>query len=105
MESRSSVSDYRPRVGDKLVAISTPFATYCPEVFHNSMTSGHVCKLIGRSGKVFLTDACHLPNTEGAGLRRGTSLWVDELPFVCLLLPSLLSPLSYLCTLLPSLSF
>ena len=65
-----SRSTYIPYVGDKLTAHSTPFATYCPEVFHNTMTTGHVCKLIGQS--VFLTDVCHLPHTEGAGLRRRT---------------------------------
>ena len=61
---------YRPHVGDPLVAVSTPFTTYCPEIFHNVMTSGCVCKLIGQNGAVFLTDACHLPGSEGAGLRR-----------------------------------
>ena len=65
-----SRSTYIPYVGDRLSAYSTPFATYCPEVFHNTMTTGHVCKLIGQS--VFLTDVCHLPHTEGAGLRRRT---------------------------------
>jgi hypothetical protein len=64
------------------VSISTPFATYCPEVFHDTMTTGHVCKLIGRNGSVFLTDACHLPNTEGAGLRRDRSLSVDVVAMV-----------------------
>ena len=56
-------------VGDKVWGCSTPFHTHCPEVFLNTVTSGCVCKLIGRSGPVFLTDACHLPGSEGAGLR------------------------------------
>ena len=64
---------YRPCVGDSLFSVSTPFATYCPEVFHNSVMSGSVCKLIGLNGSVFLTDACHLPNTEGASLRSDRS--------------------------------
>ncbi|CAI8046551.1 hypothetical protein GBAR_LOCUS25753 [Geodia barretti] len=46
------------------------------------MTTGHVCKLIGRNGSLFLTDACHLPNTEGAGLRRDRSLSVDVVAMV-----------------------
>ena len=66
---------YQPRVGDKLVSIHTPFGSFCPEIFHNTMTSGCVCKLIGQSSgvHVFLTDTCHLPGTEGAGLRRHMS--------------------------------
>ena len=36
----------------------------------NTMTSGCVCKLIGPDGSVFVTDTCHLPGSEGAGLVR-----------------------------------
>ena len=55
----------RPSVGGQLYVTATPFGSYCPEVFLNSVMSGCVSKLLGQSGCVFLIDASTAPGCEG----------------------------------------
>ena len=57
-----------PTVGGKIVVTATPFGSYCPEVFLNSVMSGCVSKLLGPSGCVFLIDASTVPGCEGGAI-------------------------------------
>ena len=59
------------RVGGQVFVSATPFASYCPEVFLNSVVSGCVSKLLGSSGSVFLLDASTVPGCEGGMVVHG----------------------------------
>ena len=65
------VSNTTPRMGSQVFISATPFASYCPEVFLNSIMSGCVSKLLGSSGSVFLLDASTVPGCEGGVVVHG----------------------------------
>ena len=58
-------------VGDRVLVTATPFASYCPEVFLNSVLTGHVSKLLNHSGDVFLIDASVVSGCEGGMIVHG----------------------------------
>ena len=60
-----------PSVGSPVFVSATPFASYCPEVFLNSVMSGCVSKLLGSSGSVFLLDASTVLGCEGGMVVHG----------------------------------
>lgn len=52
-------------IGSRVFVSATPFASYCPEVFLNSVMAGCVSKLLDVSGSVFLIDASTVQGCEG----------------------------------------
>ncbi|XP_028845582.1 peroxisomal leader peptide-processing protease [Denticeps clupeoides] len=56
------------RKGSEVVACGSPFASFCPDIFMNTLSKGVVSNLAGEENAVILTDARCLPGTEGGGL-------------------------------------
>ncbi|KAL8187023.1 UNVERIFIED_CONTAM: hypothetical protein K2H54_027950 [Gekko kuhli] len=54
--------------GDPLVACGSPFGSFCPDLFLNTLSKGIVSNLAGEGNALILTDARCLPGTEGGGI-------------------------------------
>ncbi|XP_065408045.1 peroxisomal leader peptide-processing protease isoform X2 [Chrysemys picta bellii] len=56
------------RKGDMLFACGSPFGSFCPDIFINTLSKGIVSNLAGEGNVLILTDARCLPGTEGGGV-------------------------------------
>ncbi|XP_048362970.1 peroxisomal leader peptide-processing protease [Sphaerodactylus townsendi] len=56
------------RKGDPLFACGSPFGSFCPDIFMNTLSKGIVSNLAGEGNALILTDARCLPGTEGGGI-------------------------------------
>lgn len=56
------------RKGDPLLACGSPFGSFCPDIFMNTLSKGVVSNLAGEGNALILTDARCLPGTEGGGV-------------------------------------
>lgn len=56
------------RKGDMLFACGSPFGSFCPDIFINTLSKGIVSNLAGKGNVLILTDARCLPGTEGGGV-------------------------------------
>ncbi|XP_066476516.1 peroxisomal leader peptide-processing protease [Tiliqua scincoides] len=56
------------RKGDPLFACGSPFGSFCPDLFMNTLSKGIVSNVAGEGNAVILTDARCLPGTEGGGI-------------------------------------
>ncbi|XP_069741644.1 peroxisomal leader peptide-processing protease [Narcine bancroftii] len=54
--------------GQPLFSCASPFASFCSEIFMNSLSKGIVSNLAGERNAMILTDARCLPGTEGGGV-------------------------------------
>ncbi|XP_074855597.1 peroxisomal leader peptide-processing protease [Carettochelys insculpta] len=54
--------------GDTLFACGSPFGSYCPDIFMNTLSKGIVSNIAGEGNVLILTDARCLPGTEGGGV-------------------------------------
>ncbi|XP_067876545.1 peroxisomal leader peptide-processing protease-like [Heterodontus francisci] len=56
------------RKGQPLFSCASPFASFCSEIFMNTLSKGIVSNLAGERNAMILTDARCLPGTEGGGI-------------------------------------
>ncbi|XP_054838128.1 peroxisomal leader peptide-processing protease isoform X2 [Eublepharis macularius] len=56
------------RKGDPLFACGSPFGSFCPDIFMNTLSKGIVSNVAGEGNALILTDARCLPGTEGGGI-------------------------------------
>ncbi|XP_067408811.1 peroxisomal leader peptide-processing protease [Emydura macquarii macquarii] len=56
------------RKGDTLFACGSPFGSFCPDIFMNTLSKGIVNNTAGEGNVLILTDARCLPGTEGGGV-------------------------------------
>nr|XP_006122836.1 peroxisomal leader peptide-processing protease [Pelodiscus sinensis] len=56
------------RKGDTLFACGSPFGSFCPDIFMNTLSKGVVSNIAGEGNVLILTDARCLPGTEGGGV-------------------------------------
>lgn len=56
------------RKGDPLFACGSPFGSFCPDLFMNTLSKGIVSNVAGEGNPLILTDARCLPGTEGGGV-------------------------------------
>uniref|UniRef100_A0A8C8RIM8 Peroxisomal leader peptide-processing protease n=1 Tax=Pelusios castaneus TaxID=367368 RepID=A0A8C8RIM8_9SAUR len=56
------------RKGDTLFACGSPFGSFCPDIFMNTLSKGIVSNVAGEGNVLILTDARCLPGTEGGGV-------------------------------------
>ncbi|KAG2462481.1 TYSD1 protease, partial [Polypterus senegalus] len=54
--------------GDLIFSCGSPFASFCPDIFMNTLSKGIVSNLAGPRNALILTDAVCLPGTEGGGI-------------------------------------
>lgn len=54
--------------GQPLYSCASPFASFCSEIFMNTLSQGIVSNLAGERNALILTDARCLPGTEGGGV-------------------------------------
>ncbi|XP_043912553.1 peroxisomal leader peptide-processing protease [Protopterus annectens] len=54
--------------GDVTFACGSPFSSFCPDIFMNTLSKGIVSNLDGKRNAMILTDARCLPGTEGGGV-------------------------------------
>uniref|UniRef100_A0A8D0L712 Peroxisomal leader peptide-processing protease n=1 Tax=Sphenodon punctatus TaxID=8508 RepID=A0A8D0L712_SPHPU len=54
--------------GDTLFACGSPFGSFCPDIFMNTLSKGVVSNMAGEENVLILTDARCLPGTEGGGV-------------------------------------
>ncbi|XP_015277803.1 PREDICTED: peroxisomal leader peptide-processing protease [Gekko japonicus] len=54
--------------GDPLLACGSPFGSFCPDIFLNTLSKGIVSNLAGEGNALILTDARCLPGTEGGAI-------------------------------------
>uniref|UniRef100_A0A8C4T1Y7 Peroxisomal leader peptide-processing protease n=1 Tax=Erpetoichthys calabaricus TaxID=27687 RepID=A0A8C4T1Y7_ERPCA len=54
--------------GDLIFSCGSPFASFCPDIFMNTLSNGIVSNLAGPRNALILTDAVCLPGTEGGGI-------------------------------------
>nr|XP_015201831.1 PREDICTED: peroxisomal leader peptide-processing protease [Lepisosteus oculatus] len=62
------VSSSSLKKGDVVFACGSPFGSFCPDLFMNTLSKGIVSNVAGESRALILTDARCLPGTEGGGL-------------------------------------
>ena len=55
----------RPKRGEPVFVVGTPFGCECPVVFYNSVSKGIVSNLAGANNEVIITDARCIPGCEG----------------------------------------
>ncbi|XP_072347552.1 peroxisomal leader peptide-processing protease isoform X1 [Scyliorhinus torazame] len=63
-----AVRSERLRKGQSLFSCASPFSSFCPEIFMNTISKGIVSNLAGERNAMILTDARCLPGTEGGGI-------------------------------------
>ncbi|XP_061491273.1 peroxisomal leader peptide-processing protease [Rhineura floridana] len=56
------------RKGDPVFTCGSPFGSFCPDIFMNTLSKGIVSNMAGESNTLILTDARCLPGTEGGGV-------------------------------------
>ncbi|XP_015681134.1 peroxisomal leader peptide-processing protease [Protobothrops mucrosquamatus] len=56
------------RKGDTVFACGSPFGSFCPDIFMNTLSKGIVSNLAGANNALLLIDARCLPGTEGGGV-------------------------------------
>ncbi|XP_028585414.2 peroxisomal leader peptide-processing protease isoform X1 [Podarcis muralis] len=56
------------RKGDPVFACGSPFGSFCPDIFMNTLSKGIVSNTSGENNALILTDARCLPGTEGGGV-------------------------------------
>ncbi|XP_053160723.1 peroxisomal leader peptide-processing protease [Hemicordylus capensis] len=56
------------RKGDPLFTCGSPFGSFCPDIFMNTLSKGIVSNMAGDCNTIILTDARCLPGTEGGGV-------------------------------------
>ncbi|KAJ7324219.1 hypothetical protein JRQ81_017239 [Phrynocephalus forsythii] len=54
--------------GDTVFACGSPFGSFCPDIFMNTLSKGIVSNTAGEGNALILTDARCLPGTEGGGV-------------------------------------
>nr|XP_020638788.1 peroxisomal leader peptide-processing protease [Pogona vitticeps] len=54
--------------GDPVFACGSPFGSFCPDIFMNTLSKGIVSNMAGEGNALILTDARCLPGTEGGGV-------------------------------------
>lgn len=63
----------RPKRGDPVFVVGTPFGCECPVVFYNSVSKGIVSNLAGANNEVIITDARCIPGSEGCTMYLSSS--------------------------------
>lgn len=58
----------RPKKGDTVFIVGTPFGCECPPVFYNSLSKGIVSNVVRINDEVIITDARCVPGCEGCPL-------------------------------------
>lgn len=56
------------RKGDSVFTCGSPFGSFCPDIFMNTLSKGIVSNMVGEGNALILTDARCLPGTEGGGV-------------------------------------
>ncbi|XP_007421762.1 peroxisomal leader peptide-processing protease [Python bivittatus] len=56
------------RKGDTVFTCGSPFGSFCPDIFMNTLSKGIVSNMAGAGNALILTDARCLPGTEGGGV-------------------------------------
>ncbi|XP_062989065.1 peroxisomal leader peptide-processing protease [Elgaria multicarinata webbii] len=56
------------RKGDPVFTCGSPFGSFCPDIFMNTLSKGIVSNTAGEGNALILTDARCLPGTEGGGV-------------------------------------
>lgn len=64
----SCVSSKLLNKGDPLFACGSPFGSFCPDLFMNTLSKGILSNVAGEGNPIILTDARCLPGTEGGGV-------------------------------------
>uniref|UniRef100_A0A8D2ISF9 Peroxisomal leader peptide-processing protease n=1 Tax=Varanus komodoensis TaxID=61221 RepID=A0A8D2ISF9_VARKO len=54
--------------GDPVFTCGSPFGSFCPDIFLNTLSKGIVSNMSGEGNALILTDARCLPGTEGGGV-------------------------------------
>ncbi|XP_078345321.1 peroxisomal leader peptide-processing protease-like [Oculina patagonica] len=58
----------RPKKGETVFVVGTPFGCECPSVFYNSLSKGIVSNVVGINDEIIITDARCVPGCEGCPL-------------------------------------
>ncbi|XP_078344468.1 peroxisomal leader peptide-processing protease-like [Oculina patagonica] len=58
----------RPKKGDTVFIVGTPFGCECPPVFYNSLSKAIVSNVVGMNDEIIITDARCVPGCEGCPL-------------------------------------